>query len=533
MSLLKTLVKLADTVVGTAVLLARDNLVDVVMTLAMPQVNTKLQSMILIPKSQSPFLSQRIAARTVDGAVLEGQTGWQKLAIRKGLPDPTTTDKRLGVVNEPHLADGFDGEIVDGYGKGRKTLLADETVVTKIAGKTRFGRMNYHEHDAERAGLHYDLVVEGVPDGCKKWEMNVPRGALKGRYAFIQTPRGMLINLMTDHGEQFIRPSMTLKDEAYLDFVEANRDRYHISRKLDGSSAAASIHNNRVYFRSHRDGGQTYFDRLPALEHIDNKAPFLLYRKLFRGPNQNGTKLIGELVHTDGAARQGGIVNALPEKAVQIQITRGSSHYYAWDIDRYRGRDIQHLPFEQRLVYMTEAVEEIRLFNRFYHQAEECPSSLTAQEFYQYAITADLPFGEGVVIKDRSQVERKWPKIKSLEDPMDIPVVEFIEGTGKYAGSLGAIVVETENGARSKVGSFRINDEQRQWIWDHKELLRGEIAEIEAFELTERGAVRAGRFKQFHPSKSEASLIMYAETLSGGDQKEMLRTKYRLINAHH
>jgi hypothetical protein len=533
MSLLKTLGKFADTLLGTAVLLARDNLVDVAMAITMPQVNTKLQSMFPVARPQSPFLSQRMAARTVDGAILEGSQGWQKLAIRKGLPDPTTKDKRLGVENDPHVADGFDGEILAGYGKGRKTLLADEVVITKVAGKTSFARMNYHEHDADRAGLHYDLVVEGIQPGTPKWEMNVPRGPMKGRYAFIQTPRGMLINLMRDHGEQFTRPTMTLKDELYLETVDANRDMYHVSRKLDGSSAAATIHNNRVYFRSHRDGGQTYFDRLPELEHLENKAPFWLYRKTFPAPNQNGTKLIGELVHRDGAARQGGIVNALPQKAVQIQIARGSSHYHAWDIDRYRGRDIQHLTFEERLPYMRRAVEEIRLYNRYYHVAEECPEFLPASVFYQYVITADLPEGEGIVVKRLDQVERRWPKIKCDEDPLDVHVIEFIEGNGKYAGSLGSLVVETDDGVQSKVGSFRCTDEQRQWTWDHQDLLRGEVAEIEAFELTASGHIRAGRFKQFHPSKSEASLIMYAETLAGGDQDEMLRTKYRLINAHH
>src|SRR6266702_572852 len=479
MSLLKTLVKFADTLIGTAVLLARDNLVDVALAITMPQVNIKLQGMFPVARPQSPFLSQRIAARTVDGAILEGSQGWQKLAIRKGLPDPTTKDKRLGVENEPHLADGFDGEILAGYGKGRKTLLADEMVVTKVAGKTRFARMNYHEHDAKRAGLHYDLGVDGIQPGTPKWEMNVPRGPLKGRYAFIQTSRGVLINQMMDHGEQFIRPTMTLKDEAYLDYVEANRSLYHISRKLDGSSAAATIQNNRVYFRSHRDGGQTYFDRLPELEFINNRSPFLLYRKTFPGPEQNGTKLIGELVHADGAPRQGGINNALPQKAVQIQIARGSSHFYAWDIDRYKGRDIQHLTLEQRLIYMDQATEEIALFNKYYHRVEECPSTKTAREFYQYVLTSPLPDGEGVVVKERAQVERKWPKIKR-NDTLDVTVIKLIEGSGKYAGSLGAMVVVTDNGAQSKVGSFRCSDEQRQWIWDHQDLLRNETAEIEA-----------------------------------------------------
>jgi hypothetical protein len=52
-------------------------------------------------------------------------------------------------------------------------------------------------------------------------------------------------------------------------------------------------------------------------------------------------------------------------------------------------------------------------------------------------------------------------------------------------------------------------------------------------ELTARGAPRAGVFMGFHEGKgnTEAGLYMYAESLAGGDQEEMMRTKYALIAA--
>jgi hypothetical protein len=54
----------------------------------------------------------------------------------------------------------------------------------------------------------------------------------------------------------------------------------------------------------------------------------VLARKLFPGPDQEGTVLRGELHHPDGAARVGGMLNALPEKSIRIQQERGPVEFY-------------------------------------------------------------------------------------------------------------------------------------------------------------------------------------------------------------
>jgi hypothetical protein len=49
--------------------------------------------------------------------------------------------------------------------------------------------------------------------------------------------------------------------------------------------------------------------------------------------------------------------------------------------------------------------------------------------------------------------------------------------------------------------------------------------------VNESGAIRAGVFLRFHPSKSEAGLLMYAEGLAGGDPAKSKSTLYRLKSA--
>jgi hypothetical protein len=62
-------------------------------------------------------------------------------------------------------------------------------------------------------------------------------------------------------------------------------------------------------------------------------------------------------------------------------------------------------------------------------------------------------------------------------------------------------------------------------------VLTGQIAEVRAMKVNESGAIRAGVFVRFHPSKSEAGLLMYSETLSGGNAQESRSMLYRLKSA--
>jgi hypothetical protein len=535
MDTFKKLLRLSDQVLGTALLAVRDNLLDVAVSLVCQQANRSLNAAVApVLKSQgvaSPWASDRLAARTVDGAMLESQQGWQKLAIRKGLPPAGTTEKRLGVENEPHTVSGFDGQIADGqYGAGYKKLLLDETVLVKIEGQSSLRRANYHEHVANKAGLHYDWCVEGVPAGTNRYEFQVFKGEFKGRYSVIRTDRGMLIANMKDNGRQFVKPTTPLKSSDFLEEIEPDIDNWNISRKYDGSSASDTIVNNRSAFHGHRDVSRTYYGNLPTLEFLDNKSPYFSCRQLFKGPNQDGTMLIGEVVHSDGAPRVGGILNAYPDKAHEIQHTRGGAEFYVWDIERLRGKDVSNLPQWKRHELYEEAVRDIRRFNRSYRSVENRPEGMTAREYYDHVLQAPLPWGEGIVAKHKYSVDRVWSKAKR-SDTVDMKVTAFNRGTGKYANSLGSIEVEAATGERGRVGSFSITDDQRQWLFDNRDLLVGQVAEIEAFALTEkRGVPRAGRFVRFHPSQSEAALLLYAETLSGNDDRtSTLNTKYALI----
>ena len=128
---------------------------------------------------------------------------------------------------------------------------------------------------------------------------------------------------------------------------------------------------------------------------------------------------------------------------------------------------------------------------------------------------------EGLIIKDPSAFYHRrrnhaWMKIKA-EESTDVPIVGYEEGTGKYEGMLGAIIVAFdkkchENGAHGANhdhdGAVRVNvgsglsDSQRQSFWEDREALTGRVIEVEFHEITPDGSLRHPRFKRFRDDKS-------------------------------
>jgi DNA ligase-1 len=225
----------------------------------------------------------------------------------------------------------------------------------------------------------------------------------------------------------------------------------------------------------------------------------------------------------------GGILNTLPEKSIRIQQERGPVEFYAWDIAKFKGRDVSQMPYGQRRELYEAVIGEIRLFNRHLHVVPAMPEGGDPVEFYR-AIIHDprgLPWSEGVVVKYQDSRDQ-WSKVKA-NDTLDVKVTRCIEGAGKFAGSLGAMVVEGPTGVESEIGSFQLTNEQRRWIWEHRGVLTGQIAEVRALTVNESGAIRAGVFVRFHPSKSEQGLLLYSESLAGStDPDESRPMMFRL-----
>lgn len=115
---------------------------------------------------------------------------------------------------------------------------------------------------------------------------------------------------------------------------------------------------------------------------------------------------------------------------------------------------------------------------------------------------------EGVMINICDAVYefgRTWSlmKVKKM-NTLDLQIVDFEEGSGRLAGTLGAIHVRYKNGNIVRVGSG-FSDILRAQIWADKEKYLYSICEIQYFEETTNAddgiSLRFPVFKDFRPDK--------------------------------
>jgi DNA ligase-1 len=103
---------------------------------------------------------------------------------------------------------------------------------------------------------------------------------------------------------------------------------------------------------------------------------------------------------------------------------------------------------------------------------------------------------------------RTWDLVKVKKmNTLDLEIVGYEEGSGRLAGTLGALHVRYKDGNIVKVGSG-FSDELRALIWLEPTDFIGKIAEIQYFEETSNAdggvSLRFPIFKDFRPDKLEA-----------------------------
>lgn len=111
---------------------------------------------------------------------------------------------------------------------------------------------------------------------------------------------------------------------------------------------------------------------------------------------------------------------------------------------------------------------------------------------------------EGLIVKDPKGLYHRrrnhaWMKIKNEED-VDVEVIGYEEGTGKYVDQLGALIIDF-NGVKVNVGSG-LSDSQRASFWEAKDELIGKLCTVEYHEITPDGSLRHPRFIKWRDDKT-------------------------------
>ena len=98
-------------------------------------------------------------------------------------------------------------------------------------------------------------------------------------------------------------------------------------------------------------------------------------------------------------------------------------------------------------------------------------------------------------------------KLKVMQT-MDLEIIGFQQGTGKYIDKLGALVVDFKGNSVGIGTGF--NDIDRQYIWDNRDKLLGRVVELRYFEITkDKNGIESLRFPSYVCIREEGKEISY------------------------
>jgi ATP-dependent DNA ligase len=185
--------------------------------------------------------------------------------------------------------------------------------------------------------------------------------------------------------------------------------------------------------------------------------------------------------------------------------------FWVFDVIVADGEYIGDQPFEERVGKLFTALpmdDRIKIVNAF-EDVEEAREEALENGF------------EGLILKERDHTvefgkrSTSWVKDKFTTETVDLRISGFEEGTGRNAGKLGAVEVETEDGHKlGKVGTG-FSDTEREKIWRNKMAYKDEIIEVK-FDVDEgyEDGLRFPAFVRFRSEKAEANDLERVENIS-------------------
>lgn len=193
-----------------------------------------------------------------------------------------------------------------------------------------------------------------------------------------------------------------------------------------------------------------------------------------------------------------GIINKYAQKKIKADdAERYIPHFFAWDVIAYENfstipkgetKQVWHMPYHKRWKLLEGFLKFLHTqqpeYEKTVHLIENriVDNVSEVQEHFKSITGQGL---EGIVLKSRNNIwcnTRPNDQIKfKLEKDCDLKIVDMIEGKGKYAKKLGALLCESKDGGLCVSVGSGFSDEQRANLWNEK--LIGQIVEVKYNEL--------------------------------------------------
>lgn len=248
-----------------------------------------------------------------------------------------------------------------------------------------------------------------------------------------------------------------------------------VQPKLDGNRCLIKIDNNEVKMYT-RSG-----DVMPVqLKHIINDISKTMLKELIQQPVVLDGELFSEKFSFN---RLNGLIKK--EKATDLETEeRLKIKYHIYDV-------MLNLGYKDRFGFISKfASENIIVIPSF--------EIIATDENVKFYLEKFLAEGnEGLMIRQLDmpyEHKRTWQlcKVKVFED-CEYKLVGFEEDS--RGGFVGSFIMEMQNGERFNAGASGQSEEDRAYMWNHKNEFIGKMATICYFGVSEYGVPRFPKFK--------------------------------------
>ena len=282
--------------------------------------------------------------------------------------------------------------------------------------------------------------------------------------------------------------------QKYFDKPEKLEGKYFaITTKIDGGRIIAIKENGQVSFYTR--AGQRYEGLVDLEKEMLENLP-------------DGAVLDGEITIFDD---RGIPSKEAYKKAMKITRSDGEKHglkmkcFDAMHIDEWKAQKSTHDYIERRALLNQLVARKALIYFEVLPELYRGTDTSKVLELLDEAI-ANQEEGVMINICDAPyEFGRTWSlmKVKKM-NTLDLQIVGFEEGSGRLAGTLGAIHVRYKNGNIVRVGSG-FSDILRTQIWANQNKYLYSICEIQYFEETTNAdggiSLRFPVFKDFRPDK--------------------------------
>jgi hypothetical protein len=449
-------------------------------------------------------------------------------------------------------------------------LLKEAEEIPGISNRGNYGDLNnlevgkmltllVQEHQARRAGHHYDVRLGGPDQGLFSWatrkglpqpgdknlfvqqpihswgykdfEGEIPSGYGAGtvkkqqerkilltkvepgkisfstsdkkhpeRFNLIKTQQGWLAMNVTPTGPtgyQKLHYKMVPSDQ--MESILANfQPGTSVQAKIDGASSLVRLANHSADLLSYRTSRQTG-NPIVHTERVFGGRPSLEIPKPYQDSvlkgEMYGVDREGKVIHP---SQLGAILNSGLENSLKMQKERGIKLRNAlFDIQQMGGRpvDFNTVPYAERRRMLGEILPHLP--QDVFHLSPEATNPNDARKMWQQIQSGSHPLtSEGVVIH-----QPHGAPIKSkIRQDSDVWIRNVFPGEGKYQGT-GAggfeYSLDPQGQVLGRVGTG-LSDEVRRNMWQDPGAYVGRVAKIRSQEQLPSGAFRAPAFLSLH-----------------------------------